>query len=91
MTTAPAPVASYPERVSSIRGWQQNLYRDLRQNAELSHQEQRTAGQVAQRLGEARRSDRRRRPSGNLRYHLTADPARNRPGLTTSNPFLLRD
>jgi metal-dependent amidase/aminoacylase/carboxypeptidase family protein len=89
MTTAPGPVASILSGLSSFRGWQENLNRDLHQNAELSHQEQRTAGQVAQRLGEARRSDRRRRASGDLRHHLTADLARSRPGLTSSNP--LRD
>jgi hippurate hydrolase len=66
MTTAPAPGASILSGLSSIRGWQENLYRDLHQNAELSHEEQRTAGQVAQRLGEAGRSERRLRTSGDL-------------------------
>jgi metal-dependent amidase/aminoacylase/carboxypeptidase family protein len=33
-----------------VRPWQEDLYRDLHQHPELSHQEQRTAGLVAQRL-----------------------------------------
>src|SRR4051812_25246472 len=32
------------------RSWQEKLYRDVHQHAELSHQEQRTAGLVADRL-----------------------------------------
>ncbi len=36
-----------------IRPWQEDLYRDLHQNPELSHQEHRTAAVVAKRLAEA--------------------------------------
>ncbi|NRI69139.1 amidohydrolase [Rhodococcus sp. MS16] len=36
--------------VSGVRGWQEELYRDLHQHPELSHQEHRTAGIVAARL-----------------------------------------
>ena len=36
-----------------IRPWQEELYRDLHQNPELSHQEHRTAAAVADRLGQA--------------------------------------
>jgi amidohydrolase len=36
-----------------IRSWQEELYRDLHQHPELSHQEHRTAAAVAERLGEA--------------------------------------
>lgn len=37
-------------RLAEIRTWQEPLYRDLHQNPELSHQEKRTAGVVAERL-----------------------------------------
>ncbi|ETB53673.1 hypothetical protein O976_05360, partial [Mycobacterium avium subsp. paratuberculosis 10-8425] len=33
-----------------IRGWQEDLYRDLHRHPELSHQEHRTAAAVAERL-----------------------------------------
>ncbi|MFD9669307.1 M20 family metallopeptidase [Rhodococcus sp. NPDC059968] len=36
--------------LAGIRGWQEELYRDLHQHPELSHQEHRTAGIVAERL-----------------------------------------
>lgn len=36
--------------LADIRGWQEELYRDLHQHPELSHQEHRTAGIVAARL-----------------------------------------
>jgi hippurate hydrolase len=36
--------------VSAIRSWQQDLYRDVHQHPELSHQERRTAGLVSDRL-----------------------------------------
>jgi len=36
-----------------VRPWQQDLYRDLHRNPELSHQEHRTAAAVADRLGRA--------------------------------------
>ncbi|GAA1876089.1 amidohydrolase [Actinomadura bangladeshensis] len=34
----------------AVRAWQEDLYRDLHRNPELSHQERRTAGKVAERL-----------------------------------------
>jgi amidohydrolase len=37
--------------LGSIRGWQEEFYRDLHQHPELSHQEHRTAARVAERLG----------------------------------------
>lgn len=37
-------------RLPEVRVWQEPLYRDLHQNPELSHQEKRTAGVVAERL-----------------------------------------
>ena len=36
--------------LDGIRGWQQDLYRDLHANPELSHAEHRTAGLIAERL-----------------------------------------
>ncbi|MFE7422052.1 amidohydrolase [Rhodococcus sp. NPDC057529] len=39
--------------LAGIRGWQEELYRDLHRHPELSHQEQRTAGIVAGRLRQA--------------------------------------
>ena len=39
--------------VADVRGWQEDLYRDLHSHPELSHQEQRTAAAVAKRLRSA--------------------------------------
>ena len=39
--------------VDEVRGWQEDLYRDLHQHPELSHLEHRTAAAVADRLGRA--------------------------------------
>jgi hippurate hydrolase len=39
--------------LSAVREWQEDLYRDLHQHPELSHQERRTAGKVGERLGRA--------------------------------------
>ena len=39
--------------LESVRAWQEDVYRDLHQHPELSHQEHRTAGIVADRLGRA--------------------------------------
>ena len=39
--------------LESVRGWQEDLYRDLHAHPELSHQEHRTAATVAARLREA--------------------------------------
>lgn len=38
--------------LSAVREWQEELYRDLHQHPELSHQEGRTAAQVNDRLGQ---------------------------------------
>ncbi len=38
--------------LDGVRPWQEDLYRDLHQHPELSHQEQATAGKVADRLGQ---------------------------------------
>jgi hippurate hydrolase len=45
-------IAAVLAGVSGVRGWQEELYRDLHQHPELSHQEHRTAGIVAKRLRE---------------------------------------
>jgi amidohydrolase len=39
--------------LAGMRGWQEDMYRDLHQHPELSHQERRTAGVVAARLRQA--------------------------------------
>jgi metal-dependent amidase/aminoacylase/carboxypeptidase family protein len=39
--------------LESVRGWQEELYRDLHAHPELSHREHRTAAAVASRLREA--------------------------------------
>jgi hippurate hydrolase len=39
-------------RIGEVRRWQEDLYRDLHRNPELSHQEHRTAAKVADRLGQ---------------------------------------
>ena len=39
--------------LDEVRGWQEDFYRDLHQNPELSHQEQRTSAAVADRLRRA--------------------------------------
>jgi amidohydrolase len=43
-------LAAILERLDSVRGWQQDLYRELHAHPELSHQERRTASTVAARL-----------------------------------------
>jgi amidohydrolase len=45
--SSPAPVLA---RLGQVRGWQEDFYRDLHRNPELSHQEHRTADRVAERL-----------------------------------------
>jgi amidohydrolase len=45
-----AAVASVLAGLEDARSWQEELYRDVHQHPELSHQEQRTAGRVADRL-----------------------------------------
>src|SRR3954468_8111661 len=44
------PVSAVLARLDAVRPWQEQLYRDVHQHPELSHQEQRTAGLVAGRL-----------------------------------------
>src|SRR4051812_21009085 len=44
------PAAAALEGLESVRGWQEDFYRDLHAHPELSHQESRTAGKVADRL-----------------------------------------
>src|SRR3954468_388930 len=46
-------VASVLAGLESTRPWQEEMYRDLHEHPELSHQEQRTAGVVADRLPHA--------------------------------------
>jgi hippurate hydrolase len=45
-------VATVLEGLDSVRGWQEDFYRDLHAHPELSHREHRTAAQVAARLRE---------------------------------------
>jgi hippurate hydrolase len=51
MTTS--PVATVLAGLDQVRGWQEDFYRDLHRNPELSHHEQRTAGRAAERLRQA--------------------------------------
>jgi amidohydrolase len=56
MTSSPATtsrVDSVLAGLEGVRGWQEESYRDLHQHPELSLQERRTAGRVAQRLRSA--------------------------------------
>ncbi|MFM9034938.1 MAG: amidohydrolase [Mycobacterium sp.] len=46
-------VAAVLAAVPTVRGWQEDLYRDLHRHPELSHQEHRTAALVAERLRQA--------------------------------------
>ena len=50
MSTPTNPAVAVLAGLSGIRPWQEDLYRDLHQNAELSHQEHRTAKLAADRL-----------------------------------------
>ena len=45
-----ADVAAVLDQQSQVRTWQEDFYRDLHSHPELSHQERRTAGLVAERL-----------------------------------------
>jgi len=47
------PVAEVIKTGDEVRRWQEDLYRDLHQHPELSHQEHRTAALVADTLGKA--------------------------------------
>jgi hippurate hydrolase len=46
------PATVILDGLSETRAWQEDLYRDIHQHPELSHQEQRTAGVVAEKLRE---------------------------------------
>lgn len=50
MRTASTPAHAVLERLPAVRSWQEDLYRDIHQHPELSHQESRTANIVAERL-----------------------------------------
>lgn len=50
MSTSSDSVAAVLDGLPGIRNWQEDLYRDIHQHPELSHQEQRTAELVARRL-----------------------------------------
>ena len=50
MTTQLSPTEAVLHRLSEMRAWQEDLYRDLHQHPELSHQERRTADLVVDRL-----------------------------------------
>ena len=47
------PVAAVLAAADQVRGWQEDLYKDLHSHPELSHEEHRTAGLVADRLTSA--------------------------------------
>jgi amidohydrolase len=47
---ASSSAAGVLERLDGVRGWQEDFYRDLHAHPELSHQERRTAANVADRL-----------------------------------------
>jgi amidohydrolase len=49
MTTG-TPASVPLDGLAEVRAWQEDLYRDLHRHPELSHQEHRTAGKVAERL-----------------------------------------
>lgn len=46
----PATASNVLQRLGDVRGWQEDFYRDLHAHPELSHQETRTAANVADRL-----------------------------------------
>lgn len=48
-----SPVSSVLSGLGTVRVWQQEFYRDVHMHPELSHQEHRTAGKVAERLDRA--------------------------------------
>jgi len=50
MSTKPSPAVVVLDGLSDIRSWQEDLYRDIHQHPELSHQEHRTADLVVERL-----------------------------------------
>src|SRR3954454_14192637 len=48
-----APVTAVLDGLATVRGWQEDFYRDLHAHPELPHEERRTAGQLAQRIRDA--------------------------------------
>jgi amidohydrolase len=50
--TAASPVSAVLAGLPAVRGWQEDFYRDLHADPELSHQERRTAAAAAARLNE---------------------------------------
>jgi amidohydrolase len=50
MNTPSSPSAAVLDRLPKVRSWQEDLYRDIHQHPELSHQEHRTADLVVDRL-----------------------------------------
>ncbi|MGY2702568.1 amidohydrolase [Nocardioides sp. HB32] len=48
-----APVTAVLDGLATVRGWQEDFYRDLHAHPELPHAERRTAGQVAGRMRDA--------------------------------------
>jgi hypothetical protein len=50
MSSTSTPAAAVLGGLSDSRSWQEDLYRDIHQHPELSHQEHRTAKLVAERL-----------------------------------------
>jgi metal-dependent amidase/aminoacylase/carboxypeptidase family protein len=50
MSSTSNPAAAVLGGLSACRSWQENLYRDIHQHPELSHQEHRTAKLVAEML-----------------------------------------
>ena len=51
MTASGSAAARVLNGLDKVRPWQEEFYRHLHQNPELSHEEHRTAGEVAARLG----------------------------------------
>lgn len=53
MGTTTSTVTEVLDHLDQVRGWQEDLYRDLHTHPELSHDERRTAAKVADRLRDA--------------------------------------
>lgn len=52
MTKSATAAEAVLARLDGVRGWQEDCYRDLHRHPELSHHEVRTAGVIAERLGD---------------------------------------
>ncbi len=50
MNSPSNPIAEVLRGLSEVRSWQEDLYRDIHQHPELSHQEHRTADLIVNRL-----------------------------------------